>query len=118
MRVSLTRDWTNSVGAEVVDAISSKVTLRPKQIRITEEMDSLDLPAWRLLLILPAPQGETWNREEVFTSRRAAIEAFDAAAERDGRELPGQTIAFVTTDEAQEKDIAEDDLPEPDEDPR
>lgn len=91
--------------------------IEPRRVEVTEETDALGDDAWRLLLMLPAPSEETWDRTAVFKLRRAAIDAFDASAAQDGRSLPGRTIAFVTTDDAPEEDTAPEDEPEEGEDP-
>jgi hypothetical protein len=80
-------------------------------------IDGLGEDAWQLVLMLPKPTGPTWDVDEVFTVRRAAIKEFDALVAGEPPEKPGQTLAVVTTDEADEIDIAAEEVPEEGEDP-
>lgn len=93
------------------------VVLKPNEIGVTEVIDLIDEEAWRLKLVLPRPEGDTWDREQVYLARRAATDLFDQLAYEEGRELAGSTLASVTTDEADESDIAEDEDPVEGEDP-
>lgn len=115
---SVLEQWSDDVAVRVLAQVEDqRLPLVPKRIEVTEDVDALGDSAWRLLLVLPAPAGETWDREDVFKVRRAAVAAFDKEAEEDDRSLPGWTVASVTTDEAGEQDIAEDDKPQKGEDP-
>lgn len=115
---SVVDQWTDEVGARILKRLGEKkLPIRPKAVRIGEDTDAFGEDAWRLLLVLPAPEGETWDRASVVKARRAVIEVFDALAAEDDRALPGWTVALVTTDEAAEDDIAVEDAPERDEDP-
>lgn len=93
------------------------LALKPKAVAARPVIDGLGEDAWQLVLTLPKPIGPTWDVEEVFDVRRAAIEAFDDLLAGENLERPGQTLAVVTTDEADEADIAAEELPEEDEDP-
>lgn len=90
--------------------------LLPKRVEILEDVDSFGELAWRLRLVLPAPDGPTWDREQVFQARRAAIDVFDSLVAGARTEHPGRTVAFVTTDEAADEDVATEDAPEDGED--
>lgn len=115
---SVVDQWTDDVAGRVLERLLAEdLPIQPKQVQITEHTDALGDDAWRVLLVLPAPAGETWDREAVFAARRAAISALESFAEDEGRALPGDTIAFVTTDEATDQDTATEDEPEPGEDP-
>lgn len=110
--------WTDDAAKQVVNTLSAQgLELIPKRVQITSEIDALGQDAWRLLLVLSAPSSETWETDSVFRARRAAIEVFDAMAADHDEELPGSTVAFVTTDEASEDDTAPADEPQPGEDP-
>lgn len=110
--------WTDAVAERLRDRLGEgDLRLHPKQVRIHEETDPFGEAAWRLVLILPAPDGQTWDREDVFRIRRKSVEIFDELATADERGLPGATIASVTTDEAPESDIAPEDEPVEGEDP-
>lgn len=110
--------WTDAVAKRLRDRLSdADLPLLPKQVRIHEETDSLGEDGWRLVLVLHAPEGQTWDRQQVFSTRRKSVEIFDEMAATDGRGLPGATIASVTTDEARELDVAPVDEPLEGEDP-
>lgn len=112
--------WADEVAKRVLGRLRDEaLPIEPKRIEITVVTDALDDEAWRLLLVLPAPSPseETWDREAVFRARRAAVSVFDDFAVEDGEQLPGRTVALVTTDEADELDAASVDEPEADEDP-
>lgn len=112
-----TQDWVDRASRSVEDRLAqTDLQLKPKRLLATEETDAVGDESWRLLLVLSAPDGPTWDREQVFKLRRLAIEYFDDAAAEADRLLPGPTIAFVTTDEAEGKDIAVDDPPHHDAD--
>lgn len=87
----------------------SDIALKPKAVELYEVSDALDEDAWRIKLILPAPEGRTWERSSVFALRRKATDVFDEFALKHDIDLPGATIAIVTTDEARLEDIAQDD---------
>ncbi len=105
--------------AEQVHArlLTSDLPLIPKRVFVHEDTDPLGEDAWRLVLVLPAPAGETWDRLEVFQVRRTAVDIFDDIAAQEGRTLPGSTIAVVTTDEADKEETAPEDEPAEGEDP-
>lgn len=110
--------WTDAVAKRMRERLSeANLPLTPKQVQVYQDTDILGEDAWRLVLVLPAPTGETWDRLEVFTTRTASVDIFDEIADEDGRDLPGSTIAIVTTDEASELDTAPEDEPEEGEDP-
>lgn len=112
--------WTDDVGHRVLDGLrvlESSVPLQPKQISISQFTNALNEDGWLLTLVLPAPDGQTWDSGEVYSVRRAAIEIFDEFAAAEGHTLEGLTMATITTDEASEADTAPDEEPEPDEDP-
>lgn len=101
-------DWTNEVAPRVLEHLQSvELPITPKNVIVSETTDALGDDAWRILLVLPKPDGETWDRDAVFRARRAAINHLDQLAAVDGHELAGHTVAFVTTDEAAPNDIAE-----------
>lgn len=82
--------WTDEVAERVLGRLRHEaLPIAPKRVQITVATDAFDDEAWRLLLILPAPSGETWDRTAVFRARRSAISAFDDLAAQDGEELPG-----------------------------
>lgn len=91
--------------------------LRPKRIEVARFVDGLGEEAWQLTLILPRPKGETWDRQAVFETRMRVTGLFDQLVVGTARELPGRTLAVVTTDEAQEIDVAEEGVPEEGEEP-
>lgn len=110
--------WADEVAERVLGRLRDEaLPIEPKRIEITVVTDALDDEAWRLLLVLPAPlpSQETWDREAVFRARRAAVSVFDDFAAEDDEQLPGRTVALVTTDDADELDTAPDDEPEADE---
>lgn len=110
--------WTDTVAEQVRERLQEReLPLEPKRVLVYEDTDPIGKDAWRLVLVLPAPAGETWERLAVFRARRAAVDVFDEIAGEVGRNLPGATIAVVTTDEADEIDTAPDDEPEEGEDP-
>ena len=110
--------WTDKVAQDVRGRLTQReLRLLPRRIDVHQQTDALGEEAWRLVLVLPKPQGETWKRDEVFKARRAAIEIFDQLAAEEGHTLPGSTIASVTTDQAAEDDVAPEDEPEEGEDP-
>ena len=112
--------WTDEAGRHVLERLlSEELPVKPKRVEITAATDAFEDEAWRVLLILPAPSGEseTWDREAVFKARRAAVGVLDELAAADGHVLPGRTVALVTTDEASESDTAPEDEPEIGEDP-
>lgn len=113
-----TQNWIDDVATAVQARLTqTDLPLKPKRVEITDATDMLGDEAWRLLLVLPKPDGPTWERDSVYRLRRRAIEYFDEAADSAHRALPGLTIAFVTTDEADEEDIAVDTTPESYENP-
>ena len=69
--------------------------LHPERVRVHDVTDALGNDAWRVTLVLPAPRGVTWDRETVYTVRRAAVAIFDAMAAEAGQGLPGSTIAVI-----------------------
>lgn len=91
---------------------AKKLTIRPKRVEVRQDIDALGDEALRVLLVLPAPVGETWDRDAVFKIRRAAIDALDALVAEKGQTLPGRTLAMVTTDEANEADVAPEESPQ------
>ncbi len=99
------------------DLSKANLALSPKKIAARPFVDGLGEDAWEVLLILPKPQGETWDRTAVFDARMAAVAAFDRLVDGTTLELPGRTLAMVTTDEAAEEDVAPEDDPEEGEDP-
>lgn len=110
---TVTESWLKDAEERVFEAIRrQELPLLPKSIKVVEETDASGEDAWRLILVLPAPAGETWDVTEAFRLRRAAVRAFDAHALESGRELPGATVARMTTDEADEQDIAPEEDPE------
>ncbi|MFT4051725.1 MAG: hypothetical protein QM677_05680 [Microbacterium sp.] len=112
------KPWTDDAAEKVRRRLEARdLPLTPKHVLIEEDTDPLGDDSWRLVLVLPAPTGETWERGEVFTARRAAVDIFEELAHEAGRGLPGVTIAVVTTDEASESDTAAEDEPEEGEDP-
>lgn len=116
--VTTTDRWTDDVAPQVLARLDGEgLRVKPKSVQVMMVTDAFDDEAWRVLLVLPRPSGETWDRDAVFEARRAAISAFDELAAAGGRELPGRTIALVTTDEADDADIATEDEPETGEDP-
>lgn len=103
-----------------LDRITQRVTdqlaradlaLKPKSITATTVIDGLGDDAWKLTIVLPKSIGATWDVDAVFDVRRAAVEVFDAFVWVTRLELPGQTLAAVTTDEADPNDIAADEIP-------
>lgn len=99
--------WTDEVAERVLGRLlAARLAITPKRVQVTEDTDAFGDDAWRVLLVLPAPAGETWDRTAVFSARRAAVAAFDSVAAEDGRTLPGRTIAMITTDEADPADTA------------
>ncbi len=111
--------WTDAVAEQLLQQLTAtEPPLRPKQIHIHEVTDTLGEDAWRLVLVLPAPTGQTWDRESVYQTRRMSVELFDELAAAEDHDLPGSTVASVTTDEAPESDIAPEDEPVEGEDPR
>ncbi len=115
---ALTGQWTHEAGEDVLRQMrSAKLRLQPGHVTITDQVDALGENAWCLLLALPAPEGGTWDRAEVSQVRRAAAEVSGRLAAAAGHELPGASVASVTTDEASPEDIAEDGAPGPGEDP-
>lgn len=94
----------------------SSLELLPKRISAARFVDQLGEEAWLLTLILPRPTADTWDREAVFTSRLFITREFDRLIAGTALELPGQTLAVVTTDEAREDDVAQDGEPEVGED--
>lgn len=110
--------WTDAVAERLRDRLrEADLPLTPKEVRIYEDTDTLGEDAWRLVLVLPAPTDETWDRQEVFRARRTSVEVFDEMADEDGQNLTGSTIAIITTDEASEIDTAPEDEPEEGDDP-
>lgn len=104
---SVVDHWTDAVAEKVREPLkASGLPLPPKRVLIHQVTDALDEDAWRLVLVLPAPTGETWDRLDVFKARRAAVDIFDEIATQNQRSVPGSTIALVTTDEASESDTA------------
>lgn len=86
--------------------------LTPRRVTIYEETDSFDDPAWRILLDLPAPIGDTWDQAAIFELRREAVEEFDQIAEASGKVLTGTTIALVTTQERVDDSTQAETLPD------
>lgn len=110
--------WTDGVADQIHERlVASGLPLMPKRVLVHEDTDPLGEDAWRLVLVLPAPAGDTWNRLDVFRARRAAVDIFDELAAEAERNLPGSTIAVVTTDEASEDQTAPEEEPEEGEDP-
>lgn len=106
-------EWTDEAAELLLSRLrESHLELIPKSVVVSEVTNALDEQAWRILLVLPAPKGSTWDRALVFETRRAAIAELDRLAAEQGRSLPGSTIASVTTDEAAEEDIAIDARPD------
>lgn len=83
------------------------LALHPRSVKISSVVDALDQEAWRILLVLPFPK-ETyrWEQRDVYAMRRAAIDGWEALVGEAELELPGQTLAFVTTDDAPSSEIA------------
>ncbi|MBU8578895.1 hypothetical protein [Brevibacterium luteolum] len=112
-------EWTDEAAELLLSRLrESHLELIPKSVIVSEVTDALDEQAWRILLVLSAPKGSTWNRELVFETRRTAIAELDRLAAEQGRSLPGSTVASVTTDEAVEEDIAVDPRPDPEREDR
>lgn len=111
--------WSDEVAQQVLERVKAvgDTVLVPKAIQLEAVVDALDEEAWRVVLVLPRPEGATWDRDDVFAARMVATTVFDEIVEQEGRQLPGLTLAIVTTDEAAEDDIAAEDAPEADEDP-
>lgn len=111
--------WADEVAGRVLGRLSDEaLPIEPKRIEITVVTDALDDEARRLLLVLPAPSPseETRDREAVFKARRAAVSVFDDFAAEDDEQLPGRTVALVTTDDADGLGAAPVDESETDED--
>lgn len=115
---SAVEHWADEAAKFVEGRLSaSRLPLLPKHVVVYEDQDSHGESAWRVVLYLPAPAGDTWDRDAVFRARRSAVAALDALALDSGRVLPGSTVALVTTDEAAIEDTAPEDAPERGEDP-
>ncbi|OMH27826.1 hypothetical protein BKD30_02500 [Tersicoccus phoenicis] len=98
------------------DLAARPLDLKPKSMNATAVRDGLGEDAWQVTIVLPKPDGATWDAEALFAVRRTVVDAFDGALE--GRlVLPGQTLAVVTTDEADPADIAAEETPVEGEDP-
>lgn len=110
--------WAESAGAKVKDVLTGrKRALTVQRVVPYVDTDSFGEDAWRLLLLLPRPEGETWKRDHVFELRRIAVDAFDELALAAGRTLEGRTVALVSTDDALDEDVAPRDVPASGEDP-
>lgn len=108
-----TDTWSDGVGQEILEGLRTRnLPLEPLDVRVQEVTDGFDEPAWRVVLSLPAPSSQTWDRTDVFTLRRATISLLDDLAERDARSLPGSTIAVLTTDASDAETAAPDPEPE------
>lgn len=111
-------DWTSEAADQLMTVLRlQELALMPLRVHVFEQMDAQGEEAWRVQLVLPRPHGETWDRELVFHTRRAAVRAWDELADAAGRSRPGYTVALVTTDDAAVEDVAEDESPEAGEDP-
>lgn len=102
----LTEPWEVDAARRLKSALEdSELSLRPDDIDVVEDTDSFDDAVWKIVLTLPAPEGDTWDSEELYRLRRAAVTAFDALADQDSRVLPGSTFVALRTN-ARESDTA------------
>ncbi len=102
---------------ELVAQVNARLStsIRPKRIDVETYADGAGDEAWRLILVLNRPEGDTWDVESAFEVRRAVAKAFDRAIDGLSSALPGQTLVVLTTDEASEAETAPEEVPEPDE---
>lgn len=86
---------------------NTKLALHPTRVSVYTLVDALDQEAWRILLVLPFPTTTyRWEQPDVYATRRAAIDGWEALIRETELELPGQTLALISTDDAPQSEIA------------